>query len=92
MDIPYKFIHCNKTFSFKTHLTRHVLVHTGKKSHKCKVCEKSFNRSEHLTKHIKKCNTKLKLGIPGQYFSSNFKVETEEGELSYILEEGEVFK
>ena len=53
--------------------------------------KKSFNRSEHLTKHIKKCNKKLKLGISGQYYSSNLKVETEEGELDYILEEGEVF-
>lgn len=43
---------CDKTFTRKTHLRRHMLTHNSSKPFKCPHCEKSFSRSEHLNTHI----------------------------------------
>lgn len=44
---------CGKTFTTRTHLKRHMLVHTGQKPHCCKECGKRFARSECLRIHMR---------------------------------------
>lgn len=42
---------CNKSFSRKEHLLRHVSSHTGRKEFECNVCHKMFSRKDNLNKH-----------------------------------------
>lgn len=42
---------CNKSFSRKEHLLRHIVSHTGKKTFTCDVCKKLFSRKDNLNKH-----------------------------------------
>lgn len=44
---------CGKTFSTRTHLKRHMLVHTGQKPHCCKICGRRFARGECLRIHMR---------------------------------------
>ena len=43
---------CKKGLKYKSHLTRHMLVHTGKKDFQCDTCSKSFARKSDLTRHL----------------------------------------
>ena len=43
VDVPkYSCEQCNKCFTLKTNLTRHMLIHSGRKDFQCDVCEKKF--------------------------------------------------
>nr|XP_045588530.1 zinc finger protein 728-like [Procambarus clarkii] len=43
---------CGKTFSDRSGLNRHMLVHTGVKSHVCEECGKKFLRNDYLQQHL----------------------------------------
>jgi len=43
---------CNKSFSRRDHLKRHISAHFGMKPHECTQCRKTFLRREHLRRHI----------------------------------------
>lgn len=42
---------CNKVFKEKHKLKRHMMIHTGEKSHSCPFCEKSFSLEYNLNTH-----------------------------------------
>ena len=51
-DKLHRYKACGKSFTNKTHLTRHTLIHTGDKPHSCETCGKSFTKKSNLTQHI----------------------------------------
>ena len=42
---------CEKQFSQKGHLKRHMLIHTKINNIQCEVCEKKVSRKYHLKSH-----------------------------------------
>lgn len=42
---------CNKTFSQRQKLLRHIKVHTGYKPYRCKICDRTFANQETLIQH-----------------------------------------
>ena len=49
---PYKCNKCTKSFTFKNSLTKHEIIHTGKKPFKCATCSKSFNSKFSHKRHV----------------------------------------
>ena len=43
---------CDKSFQNASCLSRHLLTHSGERSHKCAQCDKSFGQASHLKRHI----------------------------------------
>ncbi|CAH1173485.1 unnamed protein product [Phaedon cochleariae] len=48
---PLKCSHCNKMFLDDIQLNSHVLSHTSKVLHECKICLKKFHHSKNLKRH-----------------------------------------
>ena len=44
---------CNKKFNFSSNLTKHKIVHTGKKPFKCNTCDKAFTQRQNMLRHQK---------------------------------------
>ena len=52
---PFACNHCNKSFSQKNNLTRHIkAVHLEEKNFKCEHCGKCFGQKVTLYRHIKR--------------------------------------
>ena len=49
---PHQCTYCIKSFSVKSKLWTHMLVHSRKKSHQCSRCEKTFSESSSLNIHM----------------------------------------
>ena len=49
---PYSCGKCNKSFTLKSVLTRHVRIHTGYRPFKCSACGKSFFQKKDLAGHM----------------------------------------
>ncbi|XP_031638605.1 zinc finger protein 383-like [Contarinia nasturtii] len=47
----YQCDHCDKVFTRKTHLRRHMTIHTDERAYGCKICDKRFRRRDHLKIH-----------------------------------------
>ncbi|XP_046352685.2 neurofilament heavy polypeptide-like [Haliotis rufescens] len=50
---------CEKRFTKKYHVDRHMLIHTGEKPHKCNDCGRCFNNKSNLMSHIQLVHKKL---------------------------------
>ncbi|XP_069131352.1 LOW QUALITY PROTEIN: uncharacterized protein [Argopecten irradians] len=50
---------CEKRFTKKYHVDRHMLIHTGEKPHKCVDCGRCFNNKSNLMSHIQLVHKKL---------------------------------
>nr|XP_040045236.1 zinc finger and SCAN domain-containing protein 2-like [Gasterosteus aculeatus aculeatus]XP_040045237.1 zinc finger and SCAN domain-containing protein 2-like [Gasterosteus aculeatus aculeatus]XP_040045238.1 zinc finger and SCAN domain-containing protein 2-like [Gasterosteus aculeatus aculeatus] len=53
VEKPFSCCECEKRFSLKTCLNRHMRSHNGEKPFSCSVCKKSFGRRETLQTHIR---------------------------------------
>ncbi|XP_035891167.1 zinc finger protein 70-like [Anopheles stephensi] len=43
---------CDKRFTAKKNLTRHLMIHTGEKPFKCDRCDRSFRQAGEIKKHL----------------------------------------
>ena len=43
---------CGKTFSNKSALAKHRLIHSNERKYSCGICDKSFKRQDHLNGHL----------------------------------------
>ena len=69
---------CEKTFSYKKGLQKHVkYVHDKVKNFCCEICSKTFGRKEHLTRHFKDIHEEPEEGSLHQcgQCASSFKKE-----------------
>lgn len=53
----YQCTYCNYIFRRQSHLTRHILIHTGEKPFPCTQCDERFSRSDKLKLHVKRTHT-----------------------------------
>ena len=46
---------CQKGFSVKSSLKRHMMLHTGEMPYECLSCGKRFRQRSNLTRHARTC-------------------------------------
>ena len=51
VDKPFVCDACDKRFTWKNRLERHLRIHTGEKPYKCNECPEEFTRKIHLEQH-----------------------------------------
>ena len=50
---PFKCDLCEKTFTQRTSLVKHIRIHTGLKPYECDICGKTFSQNSHVAQHKK---------------------------------------
>ena len=56
--LPYPCTICQKEFSNRKALQKHLKLHLSVRSYKCSLCNKAYKRSDHLTRHMLTHNEK----------------------------------
>ncbi|PSN31455.1 hypothetical protein C0J52_19055, partial [Blattella germanica] len=49
---PFQCKICNKSFTRKNNLNRHMIIHTSNRPFQCEICNKSFTRKSDLNRHM----------------------------------------
>ncbi len=63
---------CDKEFSYKHVLKRHMQIHTGEFSYHCHICRRGFNEKGHYNSHMNKHEGK---SFPCNYCSVRYSTE-----------------
>ncbi|CAL4229027.1 unnamed protein product, partial [Meganyctiphanes norvegica] len=53
LEKPFKCMKCEKSFTQKPNLQRHMSTHRGEKDFVCPVCQKSFTQKSNLQRHMR---------------------------------------
>ncbi|CAC5419816.1 KRAB [Mytilus coruscus] len=57
---PFKCDQCDKMFTRKYHLERHLMMHAGTKDYQCKYCGKEFSTKGNLLSHVRRVHLQIK--------------------------------
>ena len=57
---------CDKIFSYKSNLIRHIRTHTGEKLFECNICDKTFSQKSYTIIHLQKIHGKTKEEIKNE--------------------------
>lgn len=58
---PYKCPHCPYTFSVSSTLHKHIILHTKKYPHNCKLCGKGFTTRTKIARHMAKVHNDFEM-------------------------------
>ncbi|KAJ9581726.1 hypothetical protein L9F63_023093 [Diploptera punctata] len=77
-DRPFKCPNCNNSFTCKSHLTRHLYIHSNEERFKCSNCNKSFTQKSSLIRHLSLHSNEKPFGCPvcNKSFSQKYHVES----------------
>ncbi|KAI8427128.1 hypothetical protein MSG28_014749 [Choristoneura fumiferana] len=50
---PYLCSVCNKQFTVKMNVNKHMKLHMGKRTYKCNICDQFFFKKRYLARHVK---------------------------------------
>ena len=74
----YKCNLCNKHFSEKNNMERHLVTHLGLKNYKCEICSKTFSQKSNLETHKLTVHMRQKrhpCDVCGQQFTQKFNLQ-----------------
>ena len=69
---PFPCTRCSKSFGVKSHLTRHMQLHTGQYSFYCELCRRGFNERGNFEAHMNKHKGR---SFPCQYCTKRYSDE-----------------
>lgn len=76
---PFKCDQCDKAFTRKYHLERHMEMHAGTKNFQCEYCGKEFGTKGNLIAHVKRIHLQIKefsCGVCKKGFYSSKDLQT----------------